>query len=88
MDREEVKADFVAMIQPFVRNLKSDQISDDMLLVDDLNVHSARLVDIILEMEDTFDIRIEDEEAGALTTVGSTVDLVIAKITEKKAVAA
>ncbi len=86
MDREKVKADFVAMIQPFVRNLKSDQISDDMLLVDDLNVHSARLVDIILEMEDKFEIRIDDEEAGALTTVGSAVDLVISK-TQKSAAA-
>ena len=67
------------MIQPFVRNMKVDEIGDDTLLVDDLNVNSARLVDIMLEMEDRFAIRIDDEEAGALTTVGGAVDLVAAK---------
>jgi acyl carrier protein len=56
--------------------------------VNDLNVQSARLIDIILEMEDKFAIRIDDEEAGALTTVGSAVDLLIAKLGEKEAAAA
>jgi acyl carrier protein len=37
-------------------------------------------------MEDKFEIRIDDEEAGALTTVGSAVDLVISK-TQKSAAA-
>jgi len=79
MERDKVRAEFVAMIQPFVRNLNPDQIQDDTLLVDDLNVNSARLVDIMLEMEDRFAIRIDDEEAGALTTVGGAVDLIVAK---------
>jgi len=61
MDREQVKAEFLAMIQPFVRKLKADDMHDNTLLVDDLDVQSARLVDIILEMEDKFSIRIDDE---------------------------
>ncbi len=79
MNREKVTAEFLTIIQPFVRDSKADQITDETLLVDDLNVHSARLVDIILEMEDKFSIRIDDEEAGALTTVGSAVDLILSK---------
>ncbi len=84
MNREQMKAEFLTMIKPFVRNMKVEQITDDTLLVDDLNVHSARLVDIVLEMEDKFSIRIDDEEAGDLTTVGSAVDLLMLK-TQKAA---
>jgi acyl carrier protein len=84
MDREQMKTEFLTMIKPFVRNLKVEQITDDTQLVDDLNVHSARLVDIVLEMEDKFNIRIDDEEAGDLTTVGSAVDLLMLK-TQKAA---
>jgi acyl carrier protein len=79
MERDQIRTEFVTMIQPFVRNMNVDEIGDDTLLVDDLNVNSARLVDIMLEMEDRFAIRIDDEEAGALTTVGGAVDLVAAK---------
>ena len=79
MEREQVKAEFLAMIQPFVRNLKADQIGDNTQLVDDLNVNSARLVDIILEIEDRFSIRIDDEETDALKTVGGAIDLIVSK---------
>ena len=79
MERDKVRLEFVTMIRPFVRNLNGDQITDQTLLVDDLNVNSARLVDIMLEMEDRFAILIADEEASALTTVGGAIDLILAK---------
>jgi acyl carrier protein len=86
MNREQAKTEFLTVIQPFVRNVKADQITDETKLVDDLNVHSARLVDVVLEMEDKFSIRIDDEEAGALITVGNAVDLLMSK-TQKVAAA-
>lgn len=79
MERDKVRSEFVTMIRPFVRNLSVDEIQDETLLVDDLNVNSARLVDIMLEMEDHFAILIADEEASALTTVGGAIDLIVAK---------
>lgn len=88
MNRDQLRAEFVTMIQPFVRNTKSEEINESSSFVNDLNVQSARLIDIILEMEDKFAIRIDDEEAGALTTVGSAVDLLIAKLSEKEEAAA
>lgn len=79
MERDKIRLEFVTMIRPFVRSLNGDQITDETLLVDDLNVNSARLVDIMLEMEDRFAILIADEEASALTTVGGAIDLIVAK---------
>lgn len=80
MKREQIRSEFLHMIQPFVRNYNPDTITDGTLLVEDLNVNSARLVDIILEMEDKFSIRIDDAETEALTTVGSAVNLVVSKL--------
>lgn len=79
MDREQVKAEVLKMIQPFVRNSEAEQIDDNTKLVDDLKVNSARLVDIILEIEDRFSISIYDEETDALQTVGGAIDLIVAK---------
>ena len=42
-------------------------------------MNSARLVDIILDFEDAFDIEVEDEDADAVNTVGDAVQLIAAK---------
>lgn len=42
----------------------------------DLQVSSARLVDIILAIEDKFEIEINDDEADKVDTVGLAVDLI------------
>jgi acyl carrier protein len=47
---------------------------------DDLNADSLDLVELIMELEDQFGIKISDEEAQALTTVGSAVDFIAERI--------
>jgi acyl carrier protein len=49
-------------------------------ILDDLKVNSARLVDIIIKCEDTFDIIIEDDEADRIRTIGDAVNLVQQKL--------
>ena len=43
-------------------------------------MNSARLVDIIPDFEDAFDIEVEDEDADAVNTVGDAVKLIAARV--------
>jgi len=43
-------------------------------------VNSARLVDVILDFEDEFDIEVDDEDADAVNTVGDAVTLIEAML--------
>lgn len=79
MTREQVRVDFINVIQPFIRRDVMQELDDSMTLVEDLRVNSARMVDIILDSEEKFKIAISDEEAGQLTTIGSAVDLIYLK---------
>ncbi|MDP4620799.1 MAG: acyl carrier protein [Thermoleophilia bacterium] len=45
---------------------------------EDLNADSLDLVEMIMEMEDKFGVKIPDEEAEKIVTVGNAVDYIVA----------
>jgi len=46
-----------------------DNFNPEMNLKDDLKINSARIVDIVLDMEEQFDIEISDAEIEKMKTV-------------------
>lgn len=81
MKREDVFDRVVAIISPFAKDKEAlEEVSEDTDILQDLKVNSARLVDVILDFEDEFDIAVEDEDADAVNTVGDAVDLILGKI--------
>jgi len=81
MSKEEIFAKVVEIIRPFVKNQEAlDSVDEKTNILQDLKVNSARLVDIILDFEDAFDIEVEDEDADAVNTVGDAVRLIAAKV--------
>lgn len=80
MSREEIFTKVVEIISPFAKDQEAlENVSEDTDILQDLKVNSARLVDIILDFEDEFDIEVEDEDADAVNTVGDAVELIQAK---------
>lgn len=64
------------------RCFAADQVTQETHLLLDMNINSARLVDITLDFEDEFGIQIRDDEADEIYTVGKAVGLVKAKKTK------
>lgn len=81
MTREEIFTKVIEIVRPFVKNQEAlDSVDENTNILQDLKVNSARLVDIILDFEDAFDIEVEDEDADAVNTVGDAVGLIAAKV--------
>ena len=81
MTKDEIFAKVVDIIRPFVKNQEAlDSVNENTNILQDLKVNSARLVDIILDFEDAFDIEVEDEDADAVNTVGDAVRLIAARV--------
>jgi len=52
-----------------------EKVSMDAHLTKDLDVNSASIIDIVLDVEEAFDIEIDDESIGQMETIGSCVEI-------------
>lgn len=79
MDNE-VFDQVVKIVEPFAKDKAAlTKVSPNSTFLKDLQVSSSRLVDIILAIEDQFNIEIADEEADKIETVGAAVELICTK---------
>lgn len=81
MEEKQVKEKVLDILKPYVREPEDlVNATDDTDILNDLKVNSSRLVDIILAIEDEFDIEVSDDEADDVMTVGDAIKLITGKI--------
>ncbi|HEY4400252.1 MAG TPA: acyl carrier protein [Lactobacillaceae bacterium] len=59
-------------------SVKRDTITPELNFLTDIDADSIDFVELILEVEDMFDVEISDEDAADLVTLGQTVDYIVA----------
>lgn len=76
MNRMEIEEKLKEIIRPYVQNEEAFRhLSNETDMLQDLQINSAHLVDIILDMEEEFDIEIDDDTAEKMLTVGEAIDI-------------
>ena len=81
MEREAIKKDLLAIMDPYIDEKKlTTDISEQSDLINDLMINSAHLVDIVLDIEEKFDIIIEDDFIGKMDTIGDALDIISEKL--------
>ena len=69
------------IIKPYVNNADGFQnLNQNTQFIKDLEINSANLVDIILDVEDEFDIRIENDEMEKMLSVGASLEVIKTKM--------
>lgn len=64
--------------------IAESEISPDTNFVKDLGIDSLDYAEIVMDFEQTFDIRIPDEDAEKLSTIGAAVSYIENKLKEKQ----
>ncbi len=79
MERSEVSERLVGVLVSEL-GLDAEKINDGAHFEEDLDVDSLGVVELLMALEDEFDVKIPDEEAESIMTVGQAVDLVTSKL--------
>lgn len=81
MNREELISKLKTIIKPYIQDEEAfKNLSEETDFVKDLKINSANLVDIILDIEDEFDIRLENEDMEKMLDVKSAMAIVNTKL--------
>lgn len=82
-DKTQMIEELKAIIKPYVQDQEAfDQLDENTDFINDLKINSANLVDIILDIEDEYDIEIDNESMEKMLTVKAALEVVKDKMKE------
>ncbi len=73
--------EIVAIYLP--EDVSVDAITQESHFINELNINSANLVDIVLDVEDAFDITLENEDMDQMETVQDALGIIDIKLAKE-----
>ncbi|GGX03000.1 acyl carrier protein [Aquimarina muelleri] len=84
MNKEQLLSKLRVIITPYVQNEEGLQnLNENTDFIKDLEINSANLVDVILDVEDEFDIEIDNEAMEKMLTVKASIQVIEQKLKAK-----
>jgi acyl carrier protein len=87
MERAALLEDLKSLMGEYMHDrdkIKLATITDDTDFVNDLNMDSIDMVDVVIKAENKYGIEIKNETIAKLNTVGKCLDVVQERLSEKK----
>ena len=66
-----------------VLSVEPDAVTEAARFKEDLDADSLDLVELVMGLEERFDIQVPEEDLDGVNTVGQAVDMVLAKVAAK-----
>ena len=79
MERAEIESKLTDLLVDEL-GLERDNISSGAKFEEALEVDSLGVVELLMAIEDNFDVKIPDEDAENITTVSEAVDIIVSKL--------
>ena len=83
MTRKELITKLKKIVKPYVQDQEAFMnLSEESDFINDLKINSANLVDVILDVEDEFNIEIDNESMEKMLSVKAALDIIETKLTK------
>jgi acyl carrier protein len=84
MEKETLIVQLKEIVKPYAKNQEALlNINENTDFVNDLKINSANLVDVILDVEEQFNIVIDNESMERMLNVKSAIEIIEAKLAAK-----
>jgi len=84
MDKQELIGKLKIIVKPYTTNNEAyESLNENTDFIRDLNINSANLVDIVLDIEEQFDVVIENEDMERMLDVKTAVEIIEIKLAAK-----
>lgn len=84
MNKEELISKLKTIVKPYIQDEEAfANLSENTDFIKDLKINSANLVDVILDVEDEFDIEIDNEAIEKMLSVKAAMEIIEAKLANK-----
>lgn len=81
MTKEELITKLTVIVKPYIQNEEAfKSLNENTDFINDLEINSANLVDIILDVEDEFNIEIDNDSMEKMLSVKATVEIIQKKM--------
>ena len=85
MNKEKTIEELKSIVKPYIQNQEAfDQLSEDTDFINDLNINSVNLVDVILDIEEKYNIVIDNESMERMINVKSALEIIENKLSDNK----
>ena len=81
MTREELITSLKKIVKPYIQDEEAFQnLAEETDFINDLKINSANLVDVVLDVEDEFDIEIDNDSMEQMLSVKAALDIIESKL--------
>ncbi|TDD74900.1 acyl carrier protein [Flavobacterium caseinilyticum] len=85
MNKEDIIEQLKGIVKPYVANQEAFEIlTEETDFINDLKINSANLVDVILDIEEKYNIIIDNESMERMINVKSAMEIIETKLSEKE----
>lgn len=81
MTKNEMFEKLKAIVKPYIQDQAAFQnMNESTDFINDLKINSANLVDVVLDVEDAFDIEIDNESMEKMLNVSNAIEIIEQKL--------
>jgi acyl carrier protein len=85
MNKQEIIEELKAIVKPYIQNQEAfDTLTEETDFINDLKINSANLVDVILDIEEKYNIVIDNESMERMVNVKAAMTIIETQLAAKK----
>lgn len=83
-DKELMINELKTIVEPYIQDKEAfENLHEGTDFMNDLKINSANLIDVILDVEDKYDIELDNDSMDKMLNIKAALEVINAKVSEK-----